>query len=172
MLELSCVHCNRLCRRAIDLARREAPHMVTQLEEQWGDWLMSQKALEAAINHFIEAGASLKAVEAAIGCRQFSKAAVIMEALVGSAAVCCVLCAGGTNGWCCSVLYEVGARGTSLVWLRGIHYFLSVFVPQIRILDLTCTHRHTCAHMHMYTCARPVGCPSRVMWRGDSSWCP
>jgi intraflagellar transport protein 172 len=26
---------------------------VIQIEEEWGDWLMSQKAMDAAINHFI-----------------------------------------------------------------------------------------------------------------------
>jgi len=33
---------------------------VIQLEEEWGDWLMSQKAMDAAINHYIESGSSLK----------------------------------------------------------------------------------------------------------------
>eukprot|EP00967_Tisochrysis_lutea_P079251 scaffold108371_cov19-Tisochrysis_lutea.AAC.1 len=47
-------------RRAIDLARREFPSNVIQLEEEWGDWLMSQKAMDAAINHYIESGSSLK----------------------------------------------------------------------------------------------------------------
>ena len=32
-------HCYR---KALDLARREAPGDVVLLEEQWGDWLMSQ----------------------------------------------------------------------------------------------------------------------------------
>ena len=39
--------------------------------------------MDAAINHFIEAGRSLKAIEAAIQCRQFSKAAGIIDFLVG-----------------------------------------------------------------------------------------
>jgi hypothetical protein len=41
------------CRKAIDLARRQFPAAVIQIEEEWGDWLMSQKAMDAAINHFI-----------------------------------------------------------------------------------------------------------------------
>ncbi len=48
-------------RRAIDLARRDFPSKVIQLEEEWGDWLMSQKSMDAAINHYIESGSSLKA---------------------------------------------------------------------------------------------------------------
>lgn len=44
------------CRRAIDLARREFPAFVIEVEEEWGDWLMTQKQMDAAINHFIEAG--------------------------------------------------------------------------------------------------------------------
>lgn len=48
--------------------------MIT-LEEEWGDWLASQKQMDAAINHFIEAGNTLKAIEAAIAARQFIKAA-------------------------------------------------------------------------------------------------
>ena len=43
-------------RRAIDLARREYPAVVIEVEEEWGDWLMTQKQMDAAINHFIEAG--------------------------------------------------------------------------------------------------------------------
>lgn len=55
---------------------------VVEIEEEWGDWLMSQKSMDAAINHFIEAGKSLKAIEAAIQCRQFTKAAGIIDYLV------------------------------------------------------------------------------------------
>ena len=32
------------------------PNEVIRLEEEWGDYLVSQKQLDAAINHFIEAG--------------------------------------------------------------------------------------------------------------------
>ncbi|KAJ9515621.1 hypothetical protein QJQ45_021684, partial [Haematococcus lacustris] len=67
--------------KAIDLARRDFPAAVIEIEEEWGDWLMGQKSMDAAINHFIEAGRSLKAIEAAIQCRQFSKAAGIIEFL-------------------------------------------------------------------------------------------
>ena len=69
-------------RKAVDLARREFPAEVILIEEEWGDWLMSQKQMDAAINHYIESGQSTKAVEAALGCRQFTKAAGIIEFLV------------------------------------------------------------------------------------------
>ncbi len=45
------------------------------LEERWGDWLASQRQMDAAVNHFIEAGVAVKAIEAALEARQFPKAA-------------------------------------------------------------------------------------------------
>ena len=41
---------------AVELARHAFPHDVVKLEEEWGDYLVQQKQLDAAINHFIEAG--------------------------------------------------------------------------------------------------------------------
>ena len=41
---------------AVDLARHAFPHDVVKLEEEWGNYLVQQKQLDAAINHFIEAG--------------------------------------------------------------------------------------------------------------------
>jgi intraflagellar transport protein 172 len=64
-----------VCRKAVELARVISPASVITLEEEWGDWLSSQKQMDAAINHFIEAGSTLKAIEAAIAARQFTKAA-------------------------------------------------------------------------------------------------
>ena len=40
----------------MDLARYAFPSDVVKLEEEYGDYLVSQKQLDAAINHFIEAG--------------------------------------------------------------------------------------------------------------------
>ncbi len=77
------LHRGHAYRKAIDLARREFPAEVIAIEEEWGDWLMSAKQLDAAINHFIEAGQSVKAVEAAFESRQWPKAAGIIENLVG-----------------------------------------------------------------------------------------
>lgn len=65
----------------MELARAVSPASVVTLEEEWGDWLASQKHMDAAINHYIEAGASIKAVEAAIADRQCAKAAGIVEFL-------------------------------------------------------------------------------------------
>lgn len=69
-------------RKALDLARRHFPAQVVPLEEEWGDWLMSQHQVDAAINHFIEAGCSMKAAEAALAARQWTKAAAILDSQV------------------------------------------------------------------------------------------
>jgi len=70
-------HCFR---RAVELGRRVFPGYVAALEEGWGDWLVSQKQPEPAINHYIEANQYLKAIEAAITSRQWIKAIQIVEA--------------------------------------------------------------------------------------------
>lgn len=41
---------------AVELARLAFPAEVVRLEESWGDYLVQQKQMDAAINHFIEAG--------------------------------------------------------------------------------------------------------------------
>ena len=41
---------------AVELSRVAFPREVVKLEEEWGDYLVSQKQLDAAINHYIEAG--------------------------------------------------------------------------------------------------------------------
>eukprot|EP00937_MAST-01D_sp_MAST-1D-sp2_P002340 g2340.t1 len=66
-------------RRAVELARRCFPAKVVGLEEQWGDWLVSQKQAENAINHYIEANANQKAIEAALDSRQWAKAVQLVE---------------------------------------------------------------------------------------------
>lgn len=40
----------------MELARLTFPAEVVKLEEAWGDYLVQQKQMDAAINHFIEAG--------------------------------------------------------------------------------------------------------------------
>ena len=57
-------------RSAVELCRTSFPQQVVTLEEQWGDYLVSHKQMDAAINHYIEAGKSQKAIEAAIEARQ------------------------------------------------------------------------------------------------------
>nr|CAD7454857.1 unnamed protein product [Timema tahoe] len=65
--------------KAIELARYITPSDVVNLEEEWGDHLVSSKQLDAAINHFIEAGKSVKALEAAVGAHQWKKAVQIIQ---------------------------------------------------------------------------------------------
>ena len=74
-------------RKALELSRRESPHECTEIEERWGDWLVTQKQTDAAINHFIEAGKNMKAIHAACECRQWSKAVSILQSLDREAAM-------------------------------------------------------------------------------------
>uniref|UniRef100_T1KB24 Uncharacterized protein n=2 Tax=Tetranychus urticae TaxID=32264 RepID=T1KB24_TETUR len=68
--------------RAIDLARREFPEEVVNLEAKYGDWLMnSARDPAGAINHYIEAGQNDKALKAAVEAGQFEKAAEIVPSL-------------------------------------------------------------------------------------------
>eukprot|EP00761_Pharyngomonas_kirbyi_P006752 gb/GECH01006760.1/.p1 GENE.gb/GECH01006760.1/~~gb/GECH01006760.1/.p1 ORF type:complete len:1732 (+),score=261.24 gb/GECH01006760.1/:1-5196(+) len=71
-------------RKAIELARRVMPESVVELEEEWGDWLVSQRQVDAAVNHFLEAGQYTKALDAAINSRQWNKAVQILESLEDS----------------------------------------------------------------------------------------
>lgn len=43
----------------MELARYAFPQDVVKLEEAWGDYMVGQKQLDGAINHFIEAGSVL-----------------------------------------------------------------------------------------------------------------
>lgn len=65
--------------RAVEYAKSAAPAQVVELEEAWGDYLVSQKHVDQAINHYNEAGKYGKAVKAALDSRQWSKAATILE---------------------------------------------------------------------------------------------
>ncbi|XP_039387206.1 intraflagellar transport protein 172 homolog isoform X2 [Mauremys reevesii] len=65
--------------KAVELARVAFPAEVLKLEEAWGDHLVQQKQLDAAINHYIEARCSIKAIEAALGARQWKKAIYILD---------------------------------------------------------------------------------------------
>ncbi|XP_020839464.1 intraflagellar transport protein 172 homolog isoform X1 [Phascolarctos cinereus] len=65
--------------KAVELARMAFPAEVVRLEEGWGDHLVQQKQLDAAINHYIEARCSIKAIEAALGARQWKKAIYILD---------------------------------------------------------------------------------------------
>lgn len=76
---MECYRKGKAYRKAVELARHSFPSEVVRLEDEWGDYLTSQKQLDAAINHYIEAGSTEKAVEAAIGSQQFRKAIAILE---------------------------------------------------------------------------------------------
>ncbi|XP_063277854.1 intraflagellar transport protein 172 homolog isoform X3 [Prinia subflava] len=83
--------------KAVELARLAFPAEVVKLEEAWGDHLVQQKQLDAAINHYIEASVaggdacclalktafgarcSVKAIEAALEARQWKKAVYILD---------------------------------------------------------------------------------------------
>lgn len=52
---------------------------VVQLEEEWGDHLVSKRENDAAISHFIEAGKTIKALDAAVHARQWKKAMQIVQ---------------------------------------------------------------------------------------------
>ncbi|KAI1897568.1 hypothetical protein AGOR_G00084610 [Albula goreensis] len=76
---LDCYRKGNAFRKAVELARFAFPADVVKLEESWGDYLVQQKQMDAAINHYIEAGCSSKAIESAIGARQWKKAVHILE---------------------------------------------------------------------------------------------
>lgn len=68
-------------RKAVELARKCFPAKVVDLQEQWGDYLVSQKQIDMAINHYIEAKAYQKAIEAALSARQHSRALTLVDAV-------------------------------------------------------------------------------------------
>jgi len=59
-------------------ARRAYPGKVVKLEAKWGDWLVEQKRVDQAINHYIEAGEHEKAIKAALDSAQWAKAAQVL----------------------------------------------------------------------------------------------
>lgn len=68
-------------RKAVDLARKCFPARVVELQEAWGDYLVSIKQVDMAINHYIEAKVNRKAIEAAVSARQFSRALQLVDAI-------------------------------------------------------------------------------------------
>jgi intraflagellar transport protein 172 len=67
--------------KAVGLAKRCFPNRVVELQEQWGDYLVSQKQIDMAINHYIEANVKQKAVEAALDARQFAQALRLVDSI-------------------------------------------------------------------------------------------
>jgi intraflagellar transport protein 172 len=49
------------------------------LEEEWGDWLASQKQLDLSIEHFVQAGVFNKAIEAALSARKWNRAVQLVS---------------------------------------------------------------------------------------------
>lgn len=71
---LDCYIRGKVYQSAVELSRKNYPDKVVLLEEEWGDYLVEQQAVDAAINHYIESGANEKAINAAIDSRQWRKA--------------------------------------------------------------------------------------------------
>ncbi|XP_015430536.1 PREDICTED: intraflagellar transport protein 172 homolog [Dufourea novaeangliae] len=67
--------------RALELARKVDPTMVVDLERDWGKHLASAGHYDAAINHFIEAGETALALDAAINARQWRKGLQIVQVI-------------------------------------------------------------------------------------------
>ena len=78
---MDCYRQGEVFARAVELARHFYPTEVVQLEEEWGDQLAGNKQLDAAINHYIEAGRTVKALDAAISARQWKKAVQIIQVM-------------------------------------------------------------------------------------------
>ncbi|XP_076636937.1 intraflagellar transport protein Oseg2 [Colletes latitarsis] len=67
--------------RALELARKVEPTSVVDLERDWGKHLASAGHYDAAINHFIEAGETALALDAAINARQWRKGLQIVQVI-------------------------------------------------------------------------------------------
>ncbi|XP_033332650.1 intraflagellar transport protein Oseg2 [Megalopta genalis] len=67
--------------RALELARKVDPTMVVDLERDWGTHLASAGHYDAAINHFIEAGETALALDAAINAHQWRKGLQIVQVI-------------------------------------------------------------------------------------------
>ena len=68
--------------KAIELARKEFPDEVVNLESQYGEYLLTEARDPAsAVSHLIEAGKTLRALEAAIQANQFERAAEISSVM-------------------------------------------------------------------------------------------
>jgi intraflagellar transport protein 172 len=68
-------------RKAVELARKCFPGRVVELQEKWGDYLVSQRQIDMALNHYIEAKAYQKAIEAALSARQYNRALQLVKAI-------------------------------------------------------------------------------------------
>jgi intraflagellar transport protein 172 len=76
---LECYIRGNAFRKAVELARKCFPAKVVELQELWGDFLVSQKQVDMAINHFIEAKAYKKGIESALNARQYARALQLVD---------------------------------------------------------------------------------------------
>jgi intraflagellar transport protein 172 len=68
-------------RRAVELSRRHFPERVVELEAEWGDFCASRSQMDLACNHYLEAHAYIKAINAAIEARQWSRVKDVLNHL-------------------------------------------------------------------------------------------
>ncbi|KAF7269422.1 hypothetical protein GWI33_017527 [Rhynchophorus ferrugineus] len=80
-LAMECYRKGKVWSKAVELARKVSPDQVVHLEEEWGDSLVENKQMDAAISHYIEAGATIKALDSAIAAKQFKKAVHIIKVI-------------------------------------------------------------------------------------------
>eukprot|EP00398_MALV-I-01_sp_L67-1_P000507 gene507-687_t len=66
-------------RQAVELAKREKPEWVKDTEEKWGDWLVEDRQLEAAVNHYLEARCVEKVIDTALKARLWNHAQQLLE---------------------------------------------------------------------------------------------
>lgn len=80
-LAMECYRKGKVWNKAVELARDVSPDKVVALEEEWGDSLVNSKQLDAAISHYIEAGSTMKALDAAVAAKQWKKAVHIIKVI-------------------------------------------------------------------------------------------
>ncbi|KAL5965213.1 hypothetical protein TSMEX_007033 [Taenia solium] len=78
---MRCFRTGGAFQKALDVAREHLPSEVVWLEEEWGNYLVAHRQLDAAISHFIEAGAYIKALEAATKAGEWTKTAEILSSI-------------------------------------------------------------------------------------------
>ncbi|CBZ50995.1 putative selective LIM-binding factor [Neospora caninum Liverpool] len=71
-------------KKAVELSREVRPSDVVEIEEEWGDWLLGRHEPDAALNHFLEAACSRKAVEAALKAKQWKRALECLQDLIAT----------------------------------------------------------------------------------------
>ncbi|XP_078598147.1 intraflagellar transport protein 172 homolog [Branchiostoma floridae x Branchiostoma japonicum] len=139
---LECYRKGHAYRRAVELARSSFPNEVVRLEEEWGDWLVAQKQLDAAINHYIEAGCSLKAIDSAIQSRQWNKAVQIVELQDPSVAA--------------KYYYKIGQHYASIQELETAErFFVKSGHTKEAIEMYTSSGKWEAAHKLAMTCMKP-----------------